>query len=135
MTPRAEKRMLQAAMVLTLVVPLTAAIESLLAGPRFLGRPPVIPTDLDSHFRYLSGLFLGMLLWFASCVPAIERRGSRLRLLGSMVVLGGVARAASLAIVGAPSTGHLVGLGIELGITPLLLLWQARLARRFSTYG
>jgi len=135
MTPLAEKRLLQAAMVLTLLLPLTAATESLLAGPRFLGRPPVIPTDLDSHFRYLSGLFLGMLLWFASCIPAIERRGSRLRLLGGMVILGGIARAASLALVGAPSTGHLIGLGIELGVTPLLLLWQARLARRFSAYG
>ena len=132
MTPLAEKRLLQAAMVLTLLLPLTAAIESLLVGPRFLGHPPVVPRDLDSHFRYLSGLFLGMLLWFASCIPAIERRGERLRLLGAMVILGGLGRAASLGIVGVPSTGHVIGLGIELGITPLLLLWQARLARRFG---
>ena len=132
MTPLAEKRLLQAAMVLTLLLPLTAAIGSLLVGPRFLGHPPLVPRDLDSHFRYLSGLFLGMLLWFASCIPAIERRGERLRLLGAMVILGGLGRAASLGIVGVPSTGHVIGLGIELGITPLLLLWQARLARRFG---
>ncbi len=132
MTPTSEKRLLQAAMALTLLVPLSAAIPSVIGGPGFLGRPPVVPVDLDSHFRYLSGLFLGMLLWFASCIPDVETKGQRLRILGAMVVLGGLARLASLLIVGVPSTGHVVGLGIELGVVPLLLAWQARLSKRFA---
>ena len=45
-----------------MLLPLTAAIAGVTGGPRFLGHPPVVPTDLDSHFRYVSGLFLGMLL-------------------------------------------------------------------------
>jgi hypothetical protein len=91
---------------------------------------PVHP-DLDSHFRYLSGIFLGMAFGFASCVPAIERQGARFRLLGMMVVIGGLARLWSLLTVGAPSTGHLVGLCVELGAVPLVLLWQASLERRW----
>ena len=132
MSPAAEKRLLQAAIAATLLLPLSAALAGVLGGPHFLGRPPVIPTDLDSHFRYVSGLFLGMLLLFASCIPNVERHGARLRMLGFMVFIGGLFRLYSLVTIGTPSTGHLIGLGIELVELPLILLWQARLARRFT---
>ena len=132
MSPAAEKRLLQAVMAVTLLLPLSAALAGTLGGPDFLGHPPVIPTDLDSHFRYISGLGLGMLLLFASCIPNIERHGARLRMLAFMVFIGGLFRFYSLVAIGTPSPGHLVGLGIELVELPLILVWQARLARRFS---
>ena len=133
MNAQAEKRLLQAVMALTLPLPFSAALAGVIGGPNFLGHPPVIPADLDSHFRYVSGLFLAMLLLFASCIPNVEQKGARLRVLGAMVILGGTARLWSLASVGMPSAGHLAGLGIELVETPLLLLWQAHLARRLGT--
>ncbi len=89
-----------------------------------------VPTDLDSHFRYLSGIFLAAGIAFASCIPAIERKGARFRLLGCLVVAGGLARLVSALSVGMPSTGHAAGLAMELGVMPLLMLWQARIARR-----
>ena len=46
-----------------------------------------------------------------------------------MVVCGGLARLFSLVAVGVPSRGHLFGLGMELGVVPLLMLWQWRVAR------
>lgn len=119
-------------MCVTLLLPLSAALAGIVSGPRFLGHPPVIPTDLDSHFRYISGLFLGMLLLFASCIPNVERHGARLRMLGFMVFIGGLFRFYSLVAIGTPSLGHRIGLGIELIELPLIILWQARLARRFS---
>lgn len=132
MTPLAEKRLLQAVMCVTLLLPLSAALAGTFGGPHFLGRPPVIPTDLDSHFRYISGLFLGMLLLFVSCIPQVEQRGPRLRMLAFMVFIGGLFRFYSLVAIGTPSLGHLIGLGIELVELPLILVWQARLARRFA---
>jgi hypothetical protein len=63
--------------------------------------------------------------------PGIERKGSRLRLLATMVILGGAFRYCPR-LVGMPSLGHRIGLGIELIEVPLILLWQARLARRFT---
>ncbi|KQN19364.1 hypothetical protein ASE86_12790 [Sphingomonas sp. Leaf33] len=132
MSPAVEKRALQIAVALVLVLPFTAAIAGIAGGPKFLGRPPVIPTDLDSHFRYVSGLFLAMLLAYVSCIPDIERKTDRLRLLGFLTVVGGLARLGSLVMVGVPSIGHQVGLLIELGIAPAILLWQARVARRFE---
>jgi hypothetical protein len=88
--------------------------------------------DLASHYRYLSGIFFAVGLMALSCVPRIERMGDRFRWVVILVVTGGFARLAGIAIDGAPSAGHLIGLATELGITPLLGLWQARVARRFA---
>jgi hypothetical protein len=131
-SPIVEKRLLQAVMAVTLLLPLSAAMAGVTGGPHFLGHPPVIPTDLDSHFRYISGLFLGLLLLFASCIPNVERHGPRLRTFAFMVFIGGLFRFYSLIAVGMPSLGHRIGLGIELVGLPLILLWQARLASRFT---
>ena len=129
--PTAERRLLQAAVAFAALVPLTMGILSLVEGPAILrGVGAHAPTDLDSHFRYLSGLLAGIGLGFASCIPAIERHGARFRLLGLIVVLGGLGRLLSLLSSGVPGGGHLFGLAMELGVVPLLMLWQARVARR-----
>jgi len=112
-------------------VPLAVGGWSILHGPGFLGHPRAIPTDLDSHFRYISGIFFAVGIAFASCVPRIEAKGSRLRLLGALVIAGGLSRLVSLAELGVPSKGHMFGLAMELGVVPLLLLWQAAFARRW----
>jgi hypothetical protein len=129
MSPAAERRLLQVLVALAALVPLSVASISIFRGAAWLDHRGVT-TDLDSHFRYLSGIFLVLGLGFASCVPRIEAMGPRFRLLGTMVVAGGLARALSLVLVGAPSAGHLAGLAMELGVVPLLMLWQARVARR-----
>ena len=128
MTPRRERTLLQAVVALVCVVPFGASLTGILLGAAWLQPAPA--TDMDSHFRYLSGLFLGMGIGFASCIPGIERKGGRFRLLGRMVVLGGVARLLSLSSVGVPSTGHVVGLCIALIVVPLVLAWQTRVAAR-----
>ncbi|KQM22945.1 hypothetical protein ASE73_01555 [Sphingomonas sp. Leaf24] len=129
MTPRGERTLLQVAVAIACFVPLSVATFSILRGAAWLQPAPAV--DLDSHFRYLSGIFLVLGLAFASCIPAIEGKTGRFRLLGAMVVGGGLARLLSLLTIGAPSTGHVVGLGIELAVVPLLLLWQTRIAHRY----
>ncbi|RZL53457.1 MAG: DUF4345 domain-containing protein [Sphingomonas sp.] len=131
MTHAVERRLLQAVVALACLVPLSVGGQSVLHGPGFLGHPPVIPNDLDSHFRYISGIFLGVGIAFASCVPRIEATGPRFRLLGALVVAGGLSRVVSLIAVGPPSPGHLFGFAMELGAVPLLMLWQAAFARRW----
>ncbi|WP_294327884.1 DUF4345 domain-containing protein [uncultured Sphingomonas sp.] len=131
MTPRRERTLLQAAVALVCIVPFGASLAGILHGAAWLQPAPA--TDMDSHFRYLSGLFLGMALGFASCIPGIGRKSGRFRLLGMMVVIGGFARLWSLATIGTPSTGQLTGLCIELIVVPLLLAWQTRVAARCRT--
>lgn len=130
MNPTTERRLLQVLVALAALIPLSVASTGIFRGAAWLDRGAV-PADLDSHFRYLSGIFLMLGLGFASCIPRIETMGPRFRLLGCMVIAGGLARALSLVQVGAPSAGHLAGLAMELGVVPLLMLWQARIARRF----
>lgn len=119
-------------MAIACLVPLVTGGQSILEGPGFLGHPPVIPTDLDSHFRYISGIFFAVGVAFATCVPGIETKGPRFRLLGALVIAGGLSRLVSLVEVGVPSTGHVFGLAMELGVVPLLLMWQAGFARRWK---
>lgn len=93
--------------------------------------PGQAPPDLLSHYRYLSGLFLGLGLVLISCVPRIEARGGRFRWACAAIVIGGLARAFGLLAGDAPSAAHKLALAAELGVVPLLMLWQARVARRF----
>ena len=72
-------------------------------------------------------LAFGLAWW--SCIPRIERKTKRIRLLGICTVAGGLARLYSVMLAGAPSAGHLAGLAMELVVVPLILLWQARIAR------
>jgi hypothetical protein len=103
MNYRIERSLLQIAIGLACVVPLLTAFTSLLRGAAWLNHGSVVP-DLDSHFRYLSGIFLAIGIGFASCIPDVETKGQRFRLLGAMVIAGGFARLFSLLTVGEPST-------------------------------
>ncbi|MBR0553463.1 DUF4345 domain-containing protein [Stakelama marina] len=131
MTIDVERRLLQLIVSVLVLIPLYVGLKSLVGGPEWLGHPAQVPVDLDSHFRYLSGIFLALGIAFATCVPHIEWRTGRFRTLGFIVILGGVGRLISYFAVGAPSQGHLIGLGIELVIVPLLMLWQMSLASRW----
>ncbi|ARR55995.1 hypothetical protein HY78_22360 [Rhizorhabdus wittichii DC-6] len=122
-----ERTLLQGVVAVACLVPILAGIDGVLRGAAML-RPGVVTADLDSHFRYLSGIFLMLGMAFVSTIPAIERQGPRFRLLGAMVVMGGLARLLSWAAVGAPSLPHRLGLVMELVVVPLLILWQARIA-------
>lgn len=133
MKGRTEVRLLQGAVAVACLVPLVAGSMGVLRGAAWLGADASV--DLDSHFRYLSGIFLGVGIAFASCVPDIAHKGARLRLLAAFVVTGGLARALSAAQMGLPGPGHVFGLAMELIVVPLLTLWQARVAARYSAAG
>jgi hypothetical protein len=126
-----ERRVLQAAVAAGCLVPIGAGAAGIFSGGAFLkGVEVPVPVDLDSHFRYLSGLLVGIGIGFAACVPHIERRTALFGTLGGIVFVGGLARLSSLAAAGVPSDGHVFGLAMELGAIPLLVLWQLRVARR-----
>ena len=126
---RIERRLLQAAVALGCIVPLLAGGSGMIQGPEFLsGVGGDVAPDLDSHFRYLSGLLFAIGVAFASCIPRIDRKTARFRLLALLVVIGGLGRLFGLLSSGVPGTGHVFGLAMELGTVPLLVLWQARVA-------
>ncbi|RZM18916.1 MAG: DUF4345 domain-containing protein [Sphingomonas sp.] len=129
-----EKRVFQAIVAVACLLPLVVGSMGIVHGAAPFGHLAEVPRDLDSHFRYISGIFFATGIGFASCVPHIERKGPRFRLLGGLIVVGGLARGVSLLAVGVPSFGHLLGLGMETIVVPLLMLWQWNLARRMNAY-
>ena len=129
-----ERRLLQAAVAIGCLSPLWFGLRGAIEGPAMLAgvEPGQAPPDLLSHYRFLSGLFAGLGLVLLSCLPAIERRTKLFRCACAARVLGGLARAWGLATGDAPSAGHWIALAAELGVVPLLMVWQARVARRYA---
>jgi hypothetical protein len=127
-SPNRPRRRLQLTVAILALVPVGTGLAGVLLGPAMVAPTSSIP--LDSHFRYLSGLLLAIGLGFWSCVPEIERKTGRFRLLTGLVLVGGLGRAISLEAVGLPDPPMLFGLVMELGITPALCLWQMLDARR-----
>jgi hypothetical protein len=132
MRPITEKRLLQAVILIACLVPLTAGPTGIVRGAAWMAHGGTVSPDLDSHFRYMSGIFTGVGLAFLSCVIGIEAKGTRLRMLVAFVVLGGLARGLSFIELGAPDLGNRFGLVMELVVTPLICLWQWRFARRWA---
>ena len=87
----------------------------------------------DNHERYLSGLLLAIGLGYWSAVPNIENMTARIRLLTALVAVGGLARLSGLGLGDVPTLPVAAALAMELFVTPLLCLWQGRLAARQSS--
>jgi hypothetical protein len=126
-----ERKLLQQAVGLFSIVPVAAGLFGVLFGPEGLLGDRV-GVSADSHFRYLSGLLLALGLGFWSTLPGIEEKTGRFRILTVLVVIGGIGRLLGLGLTGIPSLFMLGGLVIELFVTPLLCLWQTRIANAYA---
>ena len=120
-----ERRLLQIAVLIAGCVPVAGGLFGALEGARAFGAWPGYAAD--SHMRYLSGLLFAIGLIYWGCVPAIERRGTAIRMLTAIVITGGLARLAGVFLAGDPGSMRWT-LAMELGVAPVLCLWQARVA-------
>lgn len=124
----AEKRALQAAILIFGLVPVLGGLFGAVTGyPGEDGGG--FPAQ---HYRYLSGLLLGIGLAFYACIPAIERRGPIIATLAAIVFLGGLARFGGHLLGGDIDGPSAFALVMELAVTPAIALWQRRVAARIS---
>lgn len=123
-----HKRSLQIAIAVAALVPIGAGIWGIVNGPDADGAS----IALGSHYRYLSGLLLAIGLAWLISVPRIEHHSDRILVLTLIVMTGGLARVYALAGDGSPGAGMILAIGMELLVTPLLCLWQRRVARLAS---
>ena len=118
-----EKRALQCTVAVAATLPVVAGLWDVVHGLHGGGAWAI------NHERYLSGLLMAIGLGFWSGVPDIEARTGRFRLLGFVVVIGGLCRLLGV-LLGDPVSPSVAGaLVMELGVTPALCLWQARIAQ------
>lgn len=127
MHPVFTRKNLQIAIAIAGLVPVGAGLGGIVMGARFAGQPHAVP-DLTSMYAYLSGLLLAIGLIFYASIPRIEHHTARVRILTLIVFIGGLGRLASLFLHGVPGASMLFGLTMELLVTPLLCLWQSRIA-------
>ncbi|KQP41231.1 hypothetical protein ASF49_17820 [Methylobacterium sp. Leaf104] len=125
-----ERQALQRAVAVMALVPVASGLYGVLFGLNGIGRGGFVDVSADSHFRYLSGLHMGIGILFWTCVPGIEAKTTLFRFLTLVVALGGLARLLGWALTGLPSFLMMAALAVELLVTPLLCLWQARIAAR-----
>ena len=125
-----ERRALQIAIALAACVPVAGGLKGVWLGARGFGTWP--GGAADSHFRYLSGLLLAIGLVYWGCIPTIDRRGALIRAVTAMVVVGGLSRLAGWMFLAGDPGSMRWALVMELGLAPVLCLWQARVARHLD---
>ncbi|MEM5503044.1 DUF4345 domain-containing protein [Ahrensia kielensis] len=123
-----EKRVLQFAVLIASIVPIGAGLAGIIIGPWTFGARSY-SVDLISHVGYLSGLLLAIGLLFVISVPNVEKHKDRFLILGAIVFIGGLARLYEGLLTGFGTMPHQLALVMELIITPLIVLWQRRVAR------
>ncbi|MBS0546688.1 MAG: DUF4345 domain-containing protein [Proteobacteria bacterium] len=117
-----EKRALQLAVAIAATLPVAAGTWDVLHGVHGAGAWAL------NHERYLSGLLLAIGLGFWSSIPDIERRTGRFRLLTFVVAVGGLCRLIGVLLGDPLSPPVILALAMELVVTPVICLWQARFA-------
>lgn len=128
------KRGLQIFLAVFSLAPLYFGITGILFGAAGLMPAGDVTPDIDSQFRYLSGLYLGftaIIWWF---IPNIDRHVWLFRYVTLAIFLGGLARLYSYLTVGAPAPEMMAGIGIEMAL-PLVIIWQTALARKTARCG
>ena len=129
-----QRRILQIVVVICSFVPILGGGSGILFGPAIVN-PDHASVFADSHYRYLSGLLLGIGIAFLATVPRIEDYRARFRLLAAIVVIGGLGRLLSVILHGAADWPSLFALVMELAVTPAIAVWQGRVAAASSRTG
>jgi len=126
MSRQTELRLFQLVVILAAAVPIAAGAAGILHGPAMIRGFASANADLDSHFSYLSGLLLGIGIAFVFCVIRARERALSFRILGVIVVTGGLARLFAASRLGLPGAAHQFAYVMELIVVPCLLLWHHR---------
>jgi hypothetical protein len=123
------KRGLQVFLGVFSLIPVAFALLGFVHGAGRLS-PEGVTVDLDNQYRYFSGMYLvvSFLIW--SIIPAIEKHGRTVFLISAAIFIGGLGRVVSYMTMGAPSQDLMVGMGIELVVPVIFVLWQRAVAAK-----
>jgi hypothetical protein len=117
-----ERKLLQVAFALAGLVLIVFGLAGVFFGANFVDLSGNV--EIDSYFRFLKGVLLGIGLIYWSSIPDIARHGERISLVTFILVLGAVPRLIAVIGHGVPTIGILVSLAGELIVAPLLWLWH-----------
>jgi L-lactate permease len=90
---------------------------------------PAAAALLDNKLRFLYAIWFSVGVLLLAMLPRIEQHTFATRFIGLAVFLGGVGRLVSVLVVGAALPRLWASMVVELAVVPLLVWWQARVAR------
>lgn len=121
------KRALQIVLAALSLIPLGFGGLGVIYG---VGR--FVPLDaalapLDSQFRFLSALYvgIGVLIW--RIIPAVEKHGWLVSTIVAAIFCGGLARLYSASLTGETPPMMIAATALELA-SPILIVWQRAVA-------
>jgi hypothetical protein len=121
MSATLERRLLQICVALVGALAVMGGFQGLMSG---LGGN----SYADSHYRYLSGILLGVGAAFWASIPDIEVKGELFRVLTLMIAIGGLARLGA-ALAQGGDQGVWGAIAVEVVVVPVLCLWRERIER------
>jgi hypothetical protein len=121
-----ERKLLQVAFALAGLMLIVFGLAGVFFGASFTDLSGSV--EMDSYFRFLKGMLLGIGLIYWSSIPDIARHGERISVVTFILVLGAVPRLIAVIGHGVPTIGILIGLAGELIFAPLLWLWHQHVA-------
>jgi hypothetical protein len=126
-------------MGLLATVPIGSGVIGVINGISALHASHPDYAGLDSQFRLTSAVWLAVGFLVCYMIPRIETHTVLCRFLVAAVFLGGVGRVVSALAVGWPvmpliagtptRAAFAVAVVLEMGVVPLLAVWQAHVAR------
>jgi uncharacterized protein DUF4345 len=125
----ASRKYLQRTLVALAAIPIATGALSLLLGSAVIPDAGSTAASVESELRFYSVWYLGAGVFLASLAPRIEQRGRELQAVCGLLVLGAVGRLLAIASSGRPHPLFVALLVVELVLPPVLVLWQARVAR------
>jgi hypothetical protein len=122
-----ERRLLQIAFALTGLLLIVFGLAGVFFGANFADLSGRV--EMDSYFRFLKGMLLGIGLIYWSSIPDIARHSERISVVTFILVLGAVPRLIAVIGHGVPTIGILIGLaGAFYGIGALAIGYLALFA-------
>jgi len=123
------KRALQITMLIVSVIPLALGIVNF-----YLGSGRIVPTEdvtpnLDSMWRFYSVWFTVVFFLTIWCVRNFDIAGPVMRIMFSVMAVGGLARIYSMTQVGMPDPPMLVATAVEVGVLAFIP-WHAAVVGR-----
>ena len=111
-------------------VALIAGLAALLVGPELVPGVKDPSANLDSEWRFFATWYATAGAVLLATVPRVETSAVVIRVVTAAFFVAGGSRAISIAVVGAPDTQFVALMVVELALGPVLVPWQAAVARK-----
>ncbi len=125
---------LRAVMAMLTLIPLATGVLTMMGlhNPEYRSAGFPMHVLLDSNLRFYGGVWLGLGLVLLWLLPRLYEQTALFRAISLMIFVGGMGRLVAMFAVGMPPVPFIAFTALELIGMPLLVMWQAQVAKEYS---